>query len=376
MMNSLLTRFIHWKKQWITMLFWLILPIFGTVSIINVTTAIQEDSKVPVGIVVEDETLLAANLVESIRQTPLIRVDETTEEDALHKLEKHELDSVFIIRNGYEEQVKRGSRNRLITSYKSDLSLAYTPVSEMIISFAQKDTGRSKAAFTVKNLSEEYNPHLQWTWDEVVEKSRQIEAEENLLRTTFNFLHTDSIDQDEVTVWKTWGLYAVFSILSTLLLFDWFIKESRSGLRSRFMFTRISFKRYSLENTLFYTVLLFLFDLLAAGVFAFYLGEPVNLQLIGALLSLRLTLNTGALIVAMQFNNLQLFYSVSFALTLLIAISSGAILPVDGITNRFTWLELVNPILPFLSGKISNLWLYLFIMLISIWFVRRDKSDA
>ncbi|MEC5421983.1 ABC transporter permease [Virgibacillus sp. C22-A2] len=375
-MNSLLTRFIHWKKQWITMLFWLILPIFGTVSIINVTTAIQEDSKVPVGIVVEDETLLAANLVESIRQTPLIRVDETTEEDALHKLEKHELDSVFIIRNGYEEQVKRGSRNRLITSYKSDLSLAYTPVSEMIISFAQKDTGRSKAAFTVKNLSEEYNPHLQWTWDEVVEKSRQIEAEENLLRTTFNFLHTDSIDQDEVTVWKTWGLYAVFSILSTLLLFDWFIKESRSGLRSRFMFTRISFKRYSLENTLFYTVLLFLFDLLAAGVFAFYLGEPVNLQLIGALLSLRLTLNTGALIVAMQFNNLQLFYSVSFALTLLIAISSGAILPVDGITNRFTWLELVNPILPFLSGKISNLWLYLFIMLISIWFVRRDKSDA
>src|SRR5690625_1744673 len=131
MIDILKTRLIYIKKQWLSLLFWLLLPIVATVMIIHVTNAIQSDTKVPVGIVLEEETDLAEEFLHSVKQSPLIRVYETTEKDALHRLKQHELDSVFIIHNGYEKQIRKGKRDRLITSYQSDLSFAYSPVKEI-----------------------------------------------------------------------------------------------------------------------------------------------------------------------------------------------------------------------------------------------------
>ncbi|PAV30428.1 hypothetical protein CIL05_08120 [Virgibacillus profundi] len=377
MINILQTRLIHWKKQIFTLLFWLLLPIVTTILVTNVTSAIQDDSKVPVGIVLEENTPLAKDLVTSIKQTPFIRVYETTEEDALLKIEQHELDSAFVIKAGYDEQVRKGSRNRLITSFQSDLSFAFTPVSEMIISYVQQDTGRSKAAFTVKNLSDNAGLSKQWTWEEVVAKSKEIEAKENLLHTTFTFADSgQENDGKGITIWKPWGLWAVFSILSTLLLFDWLIKENRSSLAPRFTFIRITFKNYMVINALFYTILLFIFDLIAAGAFFLFLEEPFNLHSIGVILSYRLMLNAGAFLLALCFKNVYLFYSVSFVITLLVAITSGAILPIDGIIQSYQWLEYLNPLATFLSNKISVIWLIIFSFIIGLWHVRKEKSHA
>ncbi|UJL45018.1 ABC transporter permease [Virgibacillus sp. NKC19-16] len=373
------TRLLHWKKQWTALLFWLLLPIIATNVIIHATDVVQGESKIPVGIVIEEETPLAMALLQSMKETPLLRIYETTEENGLLLLERHELDSVFVIEEEYAEQVRSGSRNQLITGYQSDLSFAYTPVREMIISYVQQDTARTKAANTVDDLSERYNPNQQWTWEDIIEKSKQIETDENLLRTTFSFSVGDENaenDEHDVTVWTTWGLWAVFSVLSTLLLFDWVIKEGRSSLISRFAFIRIPFKDYLLQNVLLYTVLLFLMDLTAALVFYFLHDEQISLSFIGALLIYRFTLNTGTFLLALVFKNLYLYYSVSFAITLIIAITSGAVIPVDGITNYFEWLEFMNPLEPFLSGNSVNVWLFLFLIVILIWYLRREKSNA
>src|SRR5690625_6201449 len=122
MIDILKTRLIHIKKQWLSLLFCLLLPIVATVMIIHVTNAIQSDTKVPIGIVLEEETDLAEELFHSVKQSPLIRVYETTEKDALHRLKQHELDSVFIIHNGYKKQIRKGKRDQIITSYLYDLT--------------------------------------------------------------------------------------------------------------------------------------------------------------------------------------------------------------------------------------------------------------
>ncbi|WP_373893015.1 ABC transporter permease [Virgibacillus sp. CBA3643] len=373
------TRLIHWKKQWTALLFWLLLPVIATSVIIHTSDVVQEESKIPIGIVMEEETPLAMDLLQSMKKTPLLRIYEPTQEDGLLQLERHELDSVFIIQEGYEEQVRSGSRNRLITGYQSDISFAYTPVREMIISYVQQDTARTKAANTVHGLSETYNSNQQWTWEEITEKSKEIETDENLLHTTFSFSGEDEnreTDEHAVTVWNTWGLWAVFSVLSTLLLFDWVIKERRSSLISRFAFIRIPFKNYLLQNVFIYTVLLFAIDLAAALTFYLLHDEQVNLSFIGALFSFRFTLITGSFLLALLFQNLYLYYSVSFAITLIIAITSGAVIPVDGITDRIKWLEYMNPLAPFLSGNSANLSLFLFLFFILIWYLRRENSNA
>ena len=376
MINIMQTRFIHWKKQILPLLFWLLMPIIAVIALIHITNAIQEDSKVPVGLVIEEDTPLANELVASIKQTPFIRVYETTEEDAVLKLEQHKLDSAFIIKAGYGENVRKASRNRLITGYQSDLSFAYTPVSEMIISYVQQATGRSKAAHTVGALSDQYLPDAQWSWQEITSKSKEVEAKESLLHTTFSF--SDSVNSDEnteVTALNTWGLWAVFSLLSTLLLFDWIIKENRTNLLPRFPFIRHSLKNYFIINAFFYTILLFLFDLIAAASFHFFLDEA-SAGNIWVLLSYRLMLSTGAFLLALCIKSVHLYYSVSFASTLFLGILSGAVIPADGLIQKFPWLEYVNPLAAFISGNNSSLSLALLLLILAVWYIRKEKFHA
>jgi len=377
MIDILKTRLIYIKKQWLSLLFWLLLPIVATVMIIHVTNAIQSDTKVPVGIVLEEETDLAEEFLHSVKQSPLIRVYETTEKDALHRLKQHELDSVFIIHNGYEKQIRKGKRDRLITSYQSDLSFAYSPVKEMAVSYVQQETGRSKAAHIIQELGEQYHSNKQWSWEEITNKSKSIQKKENLLYTSFSFSNTSQTKKDEkLTLWNTWGLWAVFSVLSVLLLFDWLIKERSGNILPRFAFIRFSFKNYVLKNFLLYTILFIVFDIIAVGVFYFILNESISLSFIGSLLTFRLMINTGAFLLALCFKNVFLFYSVSFIITLFLAITSGAILPIDGLMNRHEWIALLHPLHPFLSGKATYLWLSIFILLTMIWYVRKEKSNA
>src|SRR5699024_11676472 len=128
---------------------------------------IKQDTKVTIGHEMEEETNQAMNLYQSIEESPLLRVEELNKTDALQKLEKHEIDSVFIIRDGYEDAIKSGKRNQLIQGYHSDLSFAYNPVKEMIASLVQQETGRSKAAYFIMDLSKEHSSNLSWTWDEI-----------------------------------------------------------------------------------------------------------------------------------------------------------------------------------------------------------------
>src|SRR5699024_9526077 len=163
----------------------------------------QEDTKVPVGIVLEEKSDSAIKLLDSMKKTPLIRVYETTKKDTLHKLKKHDLDSVFIIQDGNEEQIRQDSRNRLITSYQSDLSFAYSTVKEMVVSYVQQETGRSKAAHIVMELSEQYNSKKQWTWEEITDKSKIVQEEENLLNTDFSFSGTEKkVADNDFTIWN------------------------------------------------------------------------------------------------------------------------------------------------------------------------------
>src|SRR5690625_7428868 len=146
------TRLILWKKQWSSLLFWLLFPVIVTWLLIVQFATIQADTKVPVGIVLEEETLLIQDLYDSLKDTPHIRPVILSEREALNQLEKHELDSVFIISKNYEEKIQKGSRNQLIISYKSDLSFAYTTLRETVISYIQEDYSSTKVDEVVQSI--------------------------------------------------------------------------------------------------------------------------------------------------------------------------------------------------------------------------------
>jgi ABC-2 type transport system permease protein len=370
-------RLLHWKKQPFTLLFWLLFPIIATIGILYITGNVQEDSEIPVGMVMEENSELASELVNKIRQTPFIRAEVMEEREALLALEAHELDSVFIIREGYQEQIENGSRNRLLMSYRSDLSFAYTPVSEMVISYVQQDAGRSKAAHTVMELNEIHQQGSRWAREEIIAKSKEVEAEENLLQSAFSFHGTpaDSADEDAL-IFDVWGLWSVFTMLAALLLFDWLIKERSSNLYPRFIFLRISFKLYLILNTFIYTLLFLVFDFVALLVFHLFMGEDISWYFLFVLTTYRFMLNGGVFLFSLLFRNVSLYYTVSFAITLFVGIISGAVLPQEGLMERFPWMELLNPFSSFLHGELSLVWLLIFLLFISLWFVRKEHRYA
>ncbi|WP_067730636.1 ABC transporter permease [Oceanobacillus damuensis] len=371
------TRLTHWKKQWLSLLFWLSMPIAATLIIINVTNILQEDSKIPVGFVLKENTPMAEALLESVQASPLVRVYELNETQAKNMIESHELDSAFVIEEGYEQQIQRGNRNRLITSYKSDLSFAYTPISEMITSYVQQDSGKAKAAHTIINLAETMETSESLTFNEIITKAEEIQARENLLQTTFSFANsTGSADTEKSTIWNVWGLWAIFSTLSTLMFSDWIVKERNSDVAIRFAFTRFSFKSYLLRHLFVYSALLFTIDITAAILFHFLLGEALHLKSAAGIVLFRILCSTGAFLLALLFKNVYVFYSVSFAAVLFLAITSGAILPVEGLLSHYPLLIYINPLHPFLNKEVWNAWLVIFIILLVIWYFKGEKNKC
>ena len=365
------TRFFHWKKQWLILLFWLLFPIIATFLLVALISQIQSEMTVPVGVVVEEETPLAQALYTEVAQTSFLRVHETTKAEALHLLEKHELDSVFIIHDGYENQIRSGSRNGLLTSYQSNTSFAYTPVKERFLSYVPEDTGRAKAAYTIQHLSETYNGHTEWTFEEIVATSKAIQAEEKLLETDFSFENIEMrSDKNSESFLNVWELWTIFSLLSTLLLSEWVIKEKKAHIPIRLAFTRIPFKNYLIRNLLLYIALFFTLDLIAYGLFSTFLSERVRLPSFVTLICFRVIIQLGSFLIALSFKNLYRFYSMSFAITLLFALFSGSILPVTHVFKTHSWLEILHPF------QSITVWFIIVIVFICVWYFRKEKSIA
>ncbi|MUK86910.1 hypothetical protein GMD78_00645 [Ornithinibacillus sp. L9] len=374
MKDILVTRVIRWKKQVLSVLFWLLFPLIATSLFISFTEKIQQDTQVPIGIVLGEETPLALGVLDAIEQSPLVEVTQLTEDEALIQLEKHALDSVFIIHQGYEEQIRKGNRTNLITSYRSDRSLAYSPVKEMVVSFVQQETIRSKAAYVVMDLETKYKREIQRDWEEIIQKSKEVQAEQDLLHTTFQFQGaTQPKNENPLFTWNVWGIWAVFTLLSTLLLLDWVIKENSSNIRSRFTFTKIRYHHYVVKNLLFYLGLFIIVDGFTLLFFYHYFSTQINMFV---LFTFRVMITLLAFIIALLSKNVYLFYCGAFAFTLFITVISGVFLPVNGFIQEITWLQYVNPLHQFLSEEVTFIWLVGSIILLCLWYFRKEKVDA
>ncbi|GGJ84521.1 hypothetical protein GCM10007063_03820 [Lentibacillus kapialis] len=366
------TRLMHWRKQWSSLVFWLLFPLIATVSITMTIDTLQKDAKVPVGVVLKEHTGAAEELVEAIKSTPYVRAQLLSEDKALQDLERHSLDSVFVIHENFQQKIKQDNRTNLITGYHSDMSFAYIPVREMIISHVQQKTGRAKAALTVKQLEKQYNSQESWTFEEITARSRKIQEEESLLDTTLKFKgHPEPID-DNQRLFSVWGLWGIFSLLSTLLVFDWVIKEKQSNAIVRLAFSRWSLKSYWLQNLALYIVLLFAIDLVTAGSLYFIFGEgmqPFNLLIYQLLISM------AAFLIACLFNTLFYYYTVSFALALIIGISSGELIP-SVMAGDWQWFKFINPLAPLLSGDYISLWAAAVVLSFVWWIFRKEQFHA
>lgn len=202
------------RKEWKGSVIWLLFPILATILVVRTVGGWIDETKVPIALVVEEESPMSSQLANEIRNTELFDVQSLDQGEALHKLEQHELDSVFIIRRGYEESILDNQRNALIEAYSSNRSFAYPAVVETITSLAQQDAARSKAAYVVKHLFAEQGMVDEWNYEEVIEKSKERQQKEALIQTTFAFADEtgsqEESDRELISIQGS-GLYSPLS---------------------------------------------------------------------------------------------------------------------------------------------------------------------
>src|SRR5690625_178530 len=118
MKNVISTRLIHLKYNWTHVLFWLLFPLLITFIINYLVLAVESDTKLPISVIQEENTEMSEALIESIKMTDYLRVVDLDKKEALNQLKKNELEAVFVIKTGYERQIKRGGRNKLVEAYE------------------------------------------------------------------------------------------------------------------------------------------------------------------------------------------------------------------------------------------------------------------
>lgn len=377
MKNVVFIRLMRLKKDWKSFLCWILLPIAMTVLIMQGVVTWQEETRVPIALVVEEQTEMAARLVDDIASTELLHIQFIPLDEALHKLEQHELDSVFVIRKGYEDHILANRRNQLIEAYSSNRSFAYRAVVETITSYAQQDAARSKAAFVIKQLFSDYGMEDEWSYEEVIESSREREKSEALLRSSFSYYDKENTAEEQtLPLLKAWGVWAFFAIITTFFLFDWMLKENRPSMRQRWLFTEISFKKYACGSLLFFTVIIFLMDLVTAFIFSSLFQEAWTIRVLVSLFAFRLTINLLAFLLANVYKQLFMYYISGLGIALLLIVVGGSIIPMDGLKGKWPWIEELSPVQSLLDGTIPLTWLFVMIALLTVWIHKGGKANA
>ncbi|MFD1335257.1 ABC transporter permease [Oceanobacillus iheyensis] len=368
------TRFMQLKKRWLTIAFLTLFPFLMTWIVLEATEVIQDESKIPVGIVLQENTEMAQQLKENLQNSSFVEVLDVSEAEAKRMVATHEIDSAFIIKRGYQEAILDGERNRLISSYTTNFSFGYVPIREMISSFVQEDSGKAKAAQTILQLGEYLNANNLPTTSEIIQKIQEVEISENLVYTSFQFQGEDDIEDNTGSyLIEPWKLWAIFTLISTLLLFDWVIRDRDTSMQSRFAFIRYSFKQYMLSNLIFYILFLYIIDIFTAIGFHYLFQDQWEWKLPFVLLSFRVLITLIVFLIALCFRRYLVYYSFAISLVLFVFLISGIIIPLEGLTQKLPWIDSLSPLHAFSEGK---LWHPLFIIVAATlvpWYMKGEK---
>lgn len=376
-MNRLPAQFFRLKKEWKSVICWLLAPILLTVFVMKTFGVLQDESKVPIALIVEDSSSLAMQLAEEIEKNDMLSVRYSELDDALHKLKQHELDSVFVIREGYGGSVLENRRNGLIEAYSSNRSFAYPAISETIMSLAQQDISRSKAAGVIRQLFQEYGMEEQWDYEEIIQRSEEKQKNESLLRTSFSYgKQAGQPDEKPMELLNSKAVWAFFTIIAAFFLFDWMIKESRPSMQVRWLYTSTSFKSHAVRILGLYSLLTVLSDVITLFVFHFVLQELVTLSFILPMLTFRVTLNLFAFLLAIVYRQLLLYYMTGMAAALLLTVIGGAIVPLDALSREAKWVEFLSPVRSLMTTTIPIAWLMLLMLLLVAWMMKGGRRIA
>lgn len=327
---------IRLKKQLLPLCLALLAPILLTYA--SLALLPKTEVRIPVGLVLEEQTELAQTLVSTLQSSPVLTVQLLTTKQALQALEKHELDSVFIIKDGFEATILANERAVIVEGYHSNMSLMYEVASELISSRTLQLVGQQQTVQTIQQL----DPTS--VRAEIIESSHDYFQHQPLLSTTIRY-QDSTVAVITHTNEQALVIWAIFSTLASFLHSEWLRKELTPALKLRLPFSKISSSRYILTLASCYALLFFITDTIALVLFSGFSSSALL-----ALISFRITIATMGYALALIAKSALSLYQLTLLFISLLFFTSGIMLAVPDV------LRYLQPILA-LNTSVSSIWL-------------------
>lgn len=355
------------------------IPLGLTLIVGNLVEKGQKQLEIPIAIIDEDQSDLSRLLVERISGQAKIHLYKVSGEKAERMLLRNEVDSVFVIKKGFQKILLTGEREHSIEVWTSPSSMAEGIVREVIASETARLTSDVKAADWVVKVFKNLDIHIDQskTWNAAYDYTDSQWEPEPLMTIQYDQLYLEESGADGAKMGDSpyLRLWTFFTMLSCFLTSDWIVRE-KGVLFLRIQSTYNGLVSYLIQNT----VALFIFHLFQT-LLAFYIFVKANIiQMRHELLLLMIVY----LFVCMSFSGwlasftkqIGSYYIVSFLFVINIGILGGSFFPVQEFSSTLLKLSVFFPQNLLVSSQQLKIQIPLFVSSsIVLWMfaIRRSK---
>lgn len=337
----------------------LVIPFVLTWSLTQFFEKTQEGLAIPIAIVDQDKSDTSQLVIERLKGLEEVQVFKMESDEAERKLLQGKVDSIFIITEGFEEQLEQEKREETILVKKSSSSFAYGIVQELLSSEVTRISSNMKAANSVidyyRSLKFDFN--AEEVWNKAYAHSDSYWDPEPLMGIDYE-LH--NVSGESVKVEETpytsnfWSIWAFIVLLMSFISFQWVLRMKDQGLLAR-MNTTLGGPRAYVFGVGGAHLLLQIVQAAVTVILYFIFVKP-EWQIAGAVVWLVLIAYFIGLLLASASKNKGAYYVTAFFLASLFALIGESFFPISDLYEPLEKIKMLSPVTSFMEGTHGQLW--------------------
>lgn len=367
-------------------LFVVVLPIAFTFMFGKIFEQGHEDVAIPIALVDEDHTNFSKMVIERIIDEQSQRIDlKVMKRDGAERLLlKNDLDSVFVIKEGFQKKLLNGDEEELIDVWITESSIANGIFQEVLAGEIMRLSSSLMAAdwvvqvFQQLKLIDAKNTGL--LWDEAYQFTEEQWEPKPLMNVNRIMYEGDRvenrIDKKENLLFSPYiGLWTFFTMISMIGALDWIIRE-KSIIFPRLKATKRSLAVYVMIRLGATFFLYIIQSLLLFGILTFFIKGEWQLSLMVRMFAFTFEAFIFTLFLTTFFSKVNGYYFNSLLIIFLLSLIGGSFFPIKELySSLFFDISWIFPQTLLTDPNIKNVFISgLFVIFFSYRIVRRfDK---
>jgi ABC-2 type transport system permease protein len=346
----------------------------------------HEDVAIPIALVDEDHTNFSKMVIERIigEQSQRIDLKVMKRDGAERLLLKNDLDSVFVIKEGFQKKLLNGDEEELIDVWITESSIANGIFQEVLAGEIMRLSSSLMAAdwvvqvFQQLKLIDAKNTGL--LWDEAYQFTEEQWEPKPLMNVNRIMYEGDRvenrIDKKENSLFSPYiGLWTFFTMISMIGALDWIIRE-KSIIFPRLKATKRSLAVYVMIRLGATFFLYIIQSLLLFGILTFFIKGEWQLSLMVRMFAFTFEAFIFTLFLTTFFSKVNGYYFNSLLIIFLLSLIGGSFFPIKELySSLFFDISWIFPQTLLTDPNIKNVFISgLFVIFFSYRIVRRfDK---